>query len=195
MNTKKSKTQKILEFKYSINDIYTSLTQDKKNAENYPNLIIKEVEDFLNTNIIIPKFERNLCMDNNQKIVQKLQLNQQMVKTLQELLRRLSLYKCNEKFHIETDDLISISEKNKLKNTLDKLFREVNKRIKKAINVLSLEIQLQEQSIANRTFAKTPIAINGSYKNGVRNLRNEIENNVKSIIYNTDSISVETIAI
>lgn len=195
MNTKKSKTQKILEFKYSINDIYTSLTQDKKNAENYPNLIIKEVEDFLNTNIIIPKFERNLCMDNSQKIVQKLQLNQQMVKTLQELLRRLSLYKCNEKFHIETDDLISISEKNKLKNTLDKLFREVNKRIKKAINVLNLEIQLEEQSIANRTFIKTPIALIGSYKDGVRNLRNEIENNVKSIICNTDSISVETTAI
>lgn len=195
MNIKKSKTQKTLEFKYSMTDIYTSLTEDQKNTQNYPNLIVKEVEDFLNNNIIIPKFERNLCMDNSQKIVQKLQLNQQMIKTLQELLRRLSLYKCNEKFCIETDDLISISEKNKLKNTLDKMFKEINKRIKKAINVLKLEIQLQEQSISNRTFTKTPVAINGSYKDGVRNLRNEIENNVKSIICNTDSISVETIAI
>lgn len=187
----KIKNKEKLKNKYNMKDIYPSLTEDKKNAQDYQNLIVKEVEDFLNNNIIIPKFERNLCMDNTMKIVLKLQLNQQMVKTLQELLRRLSLYKCNEKFHIETDNLISISEKNKLKNTLDKMFRETNKRIKKAINVLGLEIQLQEQSIANRTFAKTPIAINGSYKDGVRNLRNEIENNVKSIICNTNSISVE----
>ena len=192
---KKINNKDLLKSKYNMKDIYTSLTEDKKNAQDYPNLIIKEVENFLNNNIIIPKFERNLCMDNSQKIVQKLQLNQQMVKTLQELLRRISLYKCNEKFHIEIDDLISISEKNKLKNTLDKLFREINKRIKKAINVLNLEIQLEEQSISNRTFTKTPVTINGSYKDGVKNLRNEIENNVKSIICNTDSISVETIAI
>lgn len=192
---KKINNKDLLKSKYNMKDIYPSLTEDKKNAQDYPNLIIKEVENFLNNNIIIPKFERNLCMDNSQKIVQKLQLNQQMVKTLQELLRRISLYKCNEKFHIEIDDLISISEKNKLKNTLDKLFREINKRIKKAINVLNLEIQLEEQSISNRTFTKTPVTINGSYKDGVKNLRNEIENNVKSIICNTDSISVETIAI
>lgn len=192
---KKINNKDLLKNKYNLKDIYPSLTEDKKNVQDYPILIEKEVETFLNNNIIIPKFERNLCMDNSQKIVQKLQLNQQMVKTLQELLRRISLYKCNEKFHIETDDLISISEKNKLKNTLDKMFKEINKRIKKAINVLKLEIQLQEQSISNRTFTKTSVAINGSYKDGVRNLRNEIENNVKSIICNTDSISVETIAI
>lgn len=192
---KKINNKDLLKNKYNMKDIYPSLTEDKKNAQDYPILLEKEVETFLNSNIVIPKFVKNICMDNTMKIVLKLQLNQQMVKTLQELLRRLSLYKCNEKFHIETDDSISISEKNKLKNTLDKLFKEINKKIKKAINVLNLEIQLEKQSIANRTFIKTPIAINGSYKDGVRNLRNEIENNIKSIICNTDSISVETIAI
>lgn len=169
---------------FPMSSKYKSKSKETLDKEKYIEEVKLEVNDALNQYIYTPSFIKDLFLDNSLKGIQELQIKIHMISHLRHLRKRLSIYKCNEKNLIKLDKQIDSKTKKKLSSILDKYFREINSRIRTAITTLETDVSLLKLHIENNTLNNTPVAINGSYKIGIRVLRNEIENDIKSIICN-----------
>lgn len=169
---------------FPMSSKYKSKSKETLDKEKYIEEVKLEVNDALNQYIYTPSFIKDLFLDNSLKGIQELQIKIHMISHLRHLRKRLSIYKCNEKNLIKLDKQIDSKTKKKLSSILDKYFREINSRIRTAIATLETDVSLLKLHIENNTLNNTPVAINGSYKIGIRVLRNEIENDIKSIICN-----------
>lgn len=178
-----SKTE-MLENIFPMSSKYRLKNKEILDKEIYIEEVKLEVNAALNQYIYTPSFIKNLFLDNSLKSIQEFQIKIHMISHLRRLRKRLSIYKCNEKNLIKLYKQIDSKTQKKLSSLLDKYFREINSKIRIAITTLETDVSLLKLHIENNTLNNTPVAINGSYKIGIRVLRNEIENDIKSIVCN-----------
>lgn len=182
---KKLSNKEMLENIFSMSSKYRSKSKKTFDKQKYIEEVKQEVDTALNQYIYVPTFLKDLFLDNSLKDIQEFQIKIHMIPQLRHLRKRLSIYKCHEKYLIQLDKHIDSKTKKELSYLLDKYFRKINSIIRIAIATLETDVSSLRLHIENNTLNNTPVAINGSYKIGIRVLRNEIENDMKSIICNS----------
>ena len=182
---KKLSNREMLEAKYKMYSISKNNNVKEMGIPKYIEQIGQEVERTLYQGIIVPSFMRDLFLDNSLKMIQTVQIYPHMIIVLSQLLKRLSNYKCDERDKIKADSSLDTATKKKLLKELDKLFKEKYSKIRIAISTLESKITSIRIGIKNGNLDTTPLAIDGSNKKGLKQLKNEIENNIKQMLCNS----------
>lgn len=183
--TKKISTREMLESKYKMCSISKKNNVHEMGIPKYIEQVEQEVDRTLYQGIVVPSFMRDLFLDNSLKMIQTVQIYPHMIIVLSQLLKRLSNYKCDERDKIKANSALDTATKKKLLKELDKLFKEKYSKIRFAISTLEFKISTIRICIKNDILDTTPLAIDGSNKKGLKQLKNEIENDIKQMVCNS----------
>lgn len=182
---KQVSNREMLEIKFKMSSKFNINNTPEMDIQKYIEQVEKEVERTLYQGIVVPSFMRDLFLDNSLKMIQTVQIYPHMIIVLSQLLKRLSNYKCDEKAKIKADSSLDTTTKKDLLKELDKLFKEKYSKIRIAISTLESKISSIKICIKNGNLDTTPLAVDGSTKIGLKQLKNEIENNIKQMVCNS----------
>lgn len=178
-----------LENQFPMKKIFINSTDDEKNANTYIENVKNEVFTLLDTSLRIGTFWweiKFVITGTIYEICAIIQIEEASVIRLHKLIKRLSNFKCDEKFNIKTDSTLTEKEKRAYARKLDDLFRTLNKNMKAIKNELEIESKNLREKYSKHDFEPYAIGTNEECKNNIKKLKTAMAEHLKSIICNFD---------